>query len=601
MHWWRSEWTDTKLDTYIERDLIKRIFSYFLPYWRHSIVVFAAIGAGAVLGVIPSILTQKIIDTALPGQGHKGDLHLLIVFVGLMIAAPIAAGFISLLQSYFNNMISQGIMYDLRKELFERLLEQSFNFFTNTRIGDIISRFDNDIGGIQTVVSDTIFNFVSNLMIVATTLAVMVGYSWPLTCIAVIVVPAFVYPTRKVGQAMFRARRDTQSKLAEMSVYLQEIFGISGILLVKTFVRKNFEELRFKSINAELKRLQLRQTMIGRWFFMLLNILGSAGPAIIWLAGGYMVIKGEISIGTIVAFIALLTRLYGPVGQIANLHVNIKGSLALFQRIFTYMDEPPLVKDGHKDIYSPDSPCYVEFCDVSFKYPASRKWALRHVSFEIRPGQMVALVGPTGAGKTTIAYLLCRLYDPQEGKILINQVDLRDATLESIGKMIGFVNQDPFLFHATVRENLLYANPQATEDEMLEALEAANLIDVIDALPKGLDTLVGERGYRFSGGEKQRFAIARVFLKKPQLIILDEATSHLDTESERLIQAALNRLLIDRTSLVIAHRLSTILMADKIVVLDKGRIVEEGTHASLLQSGKLYASLYMKQFQLESA
>jgi len=379
---------------------------------------------------------------------------------------------------------------------------------------------------------------------------------------------------------------------------MQETLGISGMQLVKAFVKQAAETLRFRNLNDELRRLNIRQSMIGRWFFMLMGVLGTAGPAVLWLFGGYLVVTGQESLGTVVTFATvLLARLYGPVGSLANMQVNVVGSLALFQRIFEYMDLPVDIDEKAAAVRLAAARGEVEFDHVTFRYPSSDRPALKDVSFQIEPGQLAALVGPTGAGKTTVTSLLPRFYDPQLGAVRLDGLDVRDLTLESLGQQTGMVFQDTFLFHATIRENLLYAKPEASDAEMMAAAKAAYIHDFIESLPEGYETVVGERGHRLSGGEKQRVAIARVILKDPRVLILDEATSNLDSESEHLIQVALRPLFQGRTSLVIAHRLSTILAADLILVMDHGELVEQGRHADLLKQDGLYARLYHRQFE----
>ena len=383
-----------------------------------------------------------------------------------------------------------------------------------------------------------------------------------------------------------------------MTAYMQETLGISGMQLVKAFVRQTAETFRFRRLNDDLRVLNIRQSMIGRWFFMLMGVLGTAGPAVLWLFGGYLVVTGQESLGTVVTFATvLLGRLYGPVGSLANMQVNVVGSLALFQRIFEYMDLPVTIDQKPQALHLDQARGQVQFDQVTFRYGTSDRPAVKNVSFVIEPGQLAALVGPTGAGKTTITSLLPRFYDPQLGAVRLDGNDVRDLTLESLGSQVGMVFQDTFLFHASIRDNLLYARPDATEAEMIAAARAAYIHDFIESLPEGYDTVVGERGHRLSGGEKQRVAIARVILKNPRVLILDEATSNLDSESEHLIQVALRPLFEGRTSLVIAHRLSTILAADIILVMDHGELVEQGRHADLLKQNGLYARLYHRQFE----
>ena len=578
----------------LEWPLLRRVFSYFLPYWRHALVVLGCILVGSLTSLVPAWVTKTLIDTALRPGGNYGFI-VVVVLAG--VAAAVADGLLSVLQSYFRNLIAQGIMFNLRNQLFDHLLKQSIAFFTKSRTGDVMSRIQNDVNGVQSVVSDTIFDLVSNLFMVLTGLAFMIALDWRLTVVAVAVVPLFVLPTRRVGSNMFEARKNVQAKLSEVNTYMAETLGISGVLLVKAFVKGTYERSRFHKISDELRKLDIQTAMIGRWFFMLMRSLSSAGPAVLFLFGGWLVVHRQASVGTVITFATvLLSRLYGPASSLASIHVNVTGSLALFQRIFEYLDLPVEIADKPGALALSEAQGRVTFERVTFSY-GKGKAALHEVDFDIQPGQLAALVGPSGAGKTTVTSLIPRFYDPQKGAVKLDGHDLRDLTLESVGKQIGIVFQDTFLFHASVRDNLLYARPEASEAEMIAAAQAAYIHDFIAGLPDGYDTLVGERGHRLSGGEKQRIAIARVILKNPQILVLDEATSNLDSESEQYIQAALKPLFEGRTSIVIAHRLSTILAADVILVMDKGRLVEKGTHFELLAKGGLYASLYHRQFE----
>jgi len=576
--------------------LLRRVFSYFAPYRRHGLLALACIAAGAGLGLVPALVAKVLIDYL---TQRKGSLVGLGLILGAGVAGALVGGLISVLQAYLRTTISEGIEYDLRKQLFDRLLLQSMGFYTASRTGDLLSRMNNDVGGIEDVVSDTVFGLASNVFVVTTTVAAMFLLDWRITVVALVMLPIVLVPGRYVGRATYRARKRTQEKLSEMSAYISEVLGISGILLVKAFTKEQSERLRFGAISQDLRRLKVRQAMIGRWFGMLLNVMTVLGPALLLFFGGYLVLTGRTTVGTVVAIVIVLAgRLAGSAGSLGNLQVNVMGSLALFHRIFAYLDLPTDVAEAPNARELTDVRGAVAFQDVSFGYDPNTRLALEHVSFQVEPGTLVALVGPSGAGKTTVTYLLARFYDPQAGSIQLDGIDLRDATLESLSRIIGIVFQDSFLFHASVRENLLYARPSASQVQIEAATRAAHIHDFIDSLPEGYDTVVGERGHRLSGGEKQRIAIARVILKDPRIVILDEATSNLDTVSEQLIQAALRPLFASRTSFVIAHRLSTVLAADLILVFDQGRLVERGTHSELLKLGGLYATHYERQFLL---
>ncbi len=578
----------------IDRGQVRRVLGYFKPYKRLAVPAVVLIAAEAALGLVPAVVLKGIIDSLTQRSSGLGHVA---VLVGAGVAAALAGGLVGVGLTYLESSISRSIMTDLRNQLFERLLGQSVGFFTANRSGEVLSRLTNDVRGIDNVVTDTLFGVVSNLLVGLTTLVLMFVLDWRLTLFSLLIIPVVAGPTRRVGRATQRARQRTQAKLAELTISSQEVLGISGILLVKAFGAQLRERVRFRRINEELRNLEVREAMIGRWFGMLMHVLEVAGPGLFWLFGGWLVLTGRASVGTVVTFVAVLTmRLYGAVTSLSTMHVNVIGSLALFQRLFEYLDLQPEIAEASDARSLDDVAGAVSFEDITFRYRPDARPALDEVSFEVAPGQLVALVGPSGAGKTTATYLLSRFYDPQRGRVLIDGTDVRRLSLESLSRHIGLVFQDPFLFHATVRENLLYAKPDASDGEIEAATKAAYIHDVIVSLPEGYDTVVGERGLRLSGGEKQRLAIARMILKNPPILVLDEATSHLDTVSERLIQAALRPLLKGRTALVIAHRLSTILAADLILVFDRGRIVERGRHSDLVNNGGVYSALWQKQF-----
>jgi ATP-binding cassette subfamily B protein len=459
-----------------------------------------------------------------------------------------------------------------------------------------MTRLQSDVGGIQGVVTGTLVAVVTNVLVVVTTLVVMFGISWQLSLLAIGILPLFILPTRRVGQLRKGIAKETQERIGELTSLIQETLSVSGHLLVRLFGTSAYEAARFREKNDQVRHLQLRQNLVGRWFFYFLLLFASVGPALIWGYGGWLVMRSLLTIGTIFAFIAYLGRLYGPVSALVNVQVDLMTAAGLFERIFAYLDlvEDVAEKDGATQLVDPRG--HLAFQDVEFAYDKGKP-VLHGVSFEARPGELVALVGPSGSGKTTINYLASRLYDPDAGSVSLDGHDLRELTLDSLAAAVGAVTQETFLFHDTVKANLLYAKQGASDAELEAACRQAQIHDVIAALPQGYDTVVGERGYKLSGGEKQRMAIARVILKNPRLLILDEATSSLDARSEGLVQEALSTILAGRTSLVIAHRLSTILAADRILVLDGGVIVEQGSHAELIGQGGLYARLYEQQFR----
>jgi ATP-binding cassette subfamily B protein len=569
----------------------RRLGALFLPYAKEEALVLICIVVISVFGLIPPLLTKQIIDTAIP----KGDLNGLILAVGGMIAAALASGFVGVYQGYLNAIVSEGILRDLRTDLYSHLHRMPLSFFTSTKTGEIINRVSNDVDNIDGVLSMTLVSIIANTATIASTVVTIFVLDWRLSLVAMAVVPAMIVPLWPVGRRMYEIRKATRKKRDELETLNQENLSISGIGLIKSFVREDYERKRFYDTGTTLMDLEIKLAMVGRWFIMIVGAMVVIGPAIVWFAGGWLAIEKTITVGTVVTFVALLGRLYAPASTLAGVQVQIVSALAVFERIFEYLDMEAESDDRKGAIELADVEGSVQFDDVSFSY--GDRQALSHVNFRINPGQMAAFVGHSGAGKSTITNLLPRFYEVSDGRVLVDGTDVSTVTLSSLRKHIGIVSQETYLFHDTIGNNLRYAKPGATDEEMVAAAAAANIHDFITALPDGYDTTVGERGLKLSGGERQRLAIARALLKDPRILILDEATSSLDSLNESLIQKALLPLMKGRTSLVIAHRLSTILAADVIFVVDKGEIVESGKHAELLANDGQYARLYQQQFK----
>jgi len=598
--------------------MLRRTIRLFRPYRFHVVSVAVLILVTASIGVINPLLIRTVFDSGLFPSSGGPDLQLLWILAAVMTSIAIANGIMGVIQTYMTNHVGQSVMRDLRDSVYAHLQGMSLGFFTSTRTGEIQSRISNDVGGIQAVVTSTLTDTLSNTVIFLSTLVAMLILSWQLTIVAVATVPFFFALTKYVGKKRRAVTSEAQRSMAEVTAITQETLSVSGIMLAKLFGRQTQEMANFHRHNQELSDLAVRQQMIGHSFFAVVMTFLSISPAFIYLLAGYMMSGSgspAVTAGTIIAFTTLQSRLYFPVGRLLQVSVELQSSFALFERIYGYLDLKQDIVD------SPDaSPLDLErvsggitFDSVRVNYARSygepsdenseqeleeesRLWALDGVSLNIPPGQLAAFVGPSGAGKTTLAYLVPRLYDVTEGSVSIDGTDVKEIRQVDLAAVIGFVTQDSYLFHDTMEKNLLYARPEASRDEMIEAAKAAFIHDRIMEMPEGYDTFVGERGFRLSGGERQRLSIARVILHQPRVLILDEATSALDTASERYVQSALQPLMRDRTTMVIAHRLSTIIAADVIYVVDRGRIVEHGPHDELLAYGGLYANLYREQF-----
>ena len=594
--------------------ILARIASSFRPYLPQVILVGVLILFSAGLGVINPLLVQVVFDQALFPASGEPDLDLLWTLAALMAGVIVVTSGIGILQTYLTNTVGQRVMRDLRDRLFRHLQSLSLNFFTGTRTGEVQSRVANDVGGVRNVVTTTVTDVVSNVVILVSTVVAMAILSWELTLVAVGVVPFFAFVSKKVGEKRRAVSRLVQESNAEMTAITQETLSVSGIMLTKLFGQQDQEVERFHQENQRLSELEIRRQMTGQTVWAIMQAFFSLSPVMVYIVAGYLLLglgNGGISPGTIVAFTTLQARLYFPIGTLLRVSVALQASLALFERIFGYLDTQPEIVDAPDavDVAPRTITGSISFDRVRVNFNRTQpgeddgrvlgpgRYALNGVSFRVQPGQLAAFVGPSGAGKTTISYLIPRLYDASEGSVMIDGWDVRRLKQRALANIIGYVSQESYLFHASIRENLLYGRPDATDDEVYEAARAANIHDKIMEFADGYDTVVGERGYRLSGGERQRLSIARVILHQPRIMILDEATSALDTANERLVQAALRPLMEGRTTIAIAHRLSTIMAADVIFAVDRGRIVEQGTHAELVARGGLYHNLYHQQFQ----
>ena len=573
--------------------LLKRIFSYLKPYWRQLLLVLLCIAVSSVCSLFPSILTGRIIDEGLIGR----NLQALIRLILMTLALHFGSNLIGVGESYLNRWIAQHISYDMRNQMYRHLQKMSQRFFTSANQGDIITRMTSDISGVESVITSTFTNILSNVITLVVAIIAMFQKNWVLALVGLVVVPLFTLPTRMAGKTRWKLAGEAQACNDEINGILNETLSVSGQLLVKLFGQEDKEYDRYKDANGRMIRLNIRERMAGRWFFMLLSTLTTIGPMLLYLVGGILIMKHDssLTVGDITVLVALLGRMYGPVNSLLNIQVDWIRSMAMFTRIFEYYDMKVEIDDKPDAVELTGAKGEVRFDHVDFSYDGERQ-ILKDISFTLKSGDCVAIVGPSGSGKSTIVNLIPRLWDVCAGSVTFDGHDVRDLTLHSLRDEIGVVTQETYLFNGTIRENLLYAKPEATEEEMIEACRKANILDFIERQPEGLDTMVGNRGLKLSGGEKQRISIARALLKDPALLVFDEATSALDSISEAAIQAAINPLIEERTSILIAHRLSTILAADEILVVRNGQIVERGTHKDLVNAGGTYQELYETQF-----
>jgi ATP-binding cassette subfamily B protein len=628
----------------VTRELLLRVLNYAKPYWWHIGGMLVTILLTTGFSLVTPLIFRQMIDKTLPNK----NFNQLILLAGALLAVPLIEGGINVIQRRLNSTVGEGVIYDLRVALFGKLQRMSLRFFTNTKVGELMSRLNNDVVGAQNAISNTIVGIITNIIEAVAILAVMLSLEWKLTIVSVLILPLFIFFAQRLGNVLRDIARESMDHNAKMNAHMNETLNIGGALLVKLFGRANQETDRFRDRAASVRDIGIRRAVIGSGFFVMLGLVSAVGTALVYGLGGWYVIQGSFTVGTIVAFGAYLGQLYGSLQGLAGAPVEFSTSMVSFERVFEIIDLPQDIPEKENAIVLDNARGKLEFENVNFNYSVdeskllkdvkrygrhedvaavlsltekssgkkkdeetesrdgeadatsqAREVALEGVSFIAASGQLVALVGPSGAGKTTLTYLIPRLYDPTDGVIRIDGHDVKDVTLDSLANTIGMVTQETYLFHDTIRTNLTYARPNASSAEVEAAARAANIHQFIVDLPDGYDTIVGERGYRLSGGEKQRIALARVILKDPRILVLDEATSSLDSESESLIQDALKRVMAGRTSIVIAHRLSTILAADLILLMDRGKIVERGTHEQLLAMGGLYSQLFETQFRGE--
>ena len=580
----------------ITKGLLKRVFSYLKPYWKQLAVVLVCIVISSVMGMLPYIFTGKIIDEGLIAK----DFGKLILFILLTFGAYLISSLIGVAESYLNSWIAQHITFDMRNQMYRHLQRMSQRFFTVNNQGEIITRMTSDISGVQSVITNTFTSILSNSITLIVALVAMFQKNWIMALVGIAIVPLFTIPTRAAGKQRWTLTRESQECSDRMNGILNETLSVSGQTLVKLFCKEDEEYQKYEGVNREMVKLNIRESMAGRWFRVIMSTITNVGPMLLYLAGGILMIRhgADLSVGDITVLVALLGRMYGPVNSLLNIQVDWLRSMAMFTRIFDYFDMEPEIKNPEHPIIPEKSYGSVEFRHVGFSYEAGKP-ILKDVNFFLKPRHSVAIVGPSGSGKSTMINLIPRLYDAQKGTVFFDGRDVKVLDLHYLRKNIGIVTQETYLFNGTIRDNLLYVKPDATEAELVEACKKANIYDYIQAQEKGFDTVVGNRGLKLSGGEKQRISIARVLLHDPALLIFDEATSALDSISERKIQDAIDPLIEERTAILIAHRLSTILAADEILVLKDGQIVERGTHDELVGAGGVYTELYETQYKLK--
>lgn len=580
----------------ISRQLIGRILRYLKPYWLQLITVFAIIILSSVLGLLPSLITAKIIDEAIIGK----DMALLIKLVILAILTLAMSNIVGVLESYINSWVSNRIVFDMKNEMFSHLQTMSHSFFTSEKQGDIITRMNSDISGVATVISSILTNIISNICTVVTTIVALFNIDAKLSLIGILVIPLLVLPTKSAGRNRWQLLSESREKTDDLNEIINESLSVSGSLLIKLFTREEEINRKFEQANRAVIDLSTKESRAGSWFRVIMGIFTNLGPLLIYLAGGYLIIRlndTAVTVGTITATVSMINRLYRPVESLLNVSVDLTRSMALFTRIFSYLDMEPDIKNRDNPVRpSFSSGAAVKYDHVCFRYSEDVP-LIEDMSFEVPSGRMYAIVGPSGSGKSTVVNLLPRLYDVRDGSVRINGINVKDIDLMYLRANIGVVTQEAYLFNGTVRDNLLFAKADATQEELEEACRIANIHDFIISQPDGYETQVGNRGLKLSGGEKQRLSIARVILKDPKILILDEATSSLDSISESSIQNALDILMKGRTSIVIAHRLSTILQADRILVISDGKIAEEGDHEELIALNGVYKQLYETQFR----